>query len=75
MYPAQDYFQVNRTTGVISLVRDLRTDSLNLQSYTVSCLYLIAKFHFLLHLSVCLVDRFDGEVVMLFFALGIKSYL
>ena len=40
LYPAQDYFQVNRTTGVISLVRDLRTDSLNLQAYTVSYLYL-----------------------------------
>jgi len=40
-YPSGSFFQVNRTTGLIELVRDLRMDSLRTKEYTVC-----KHFHF-----------------------------
>ena len=36
VYPAPDFFAINPSTGSVSVKRDLRLDSLQLNSYTVS---------------------------------------
>ncbi len=40
-YPAPDFFGINERTGAIYISRDLRLDSLQLNSYTVSQLKVI----------------------------------
>ena len=35
-YPAPDFFTVDAESGVVSIKRDLRVDSLQLNAYTVS---------------------------------------
>jgi hypothetical protein len=35
-YPSEDYFEVNATNGLVTLKRDIKTDYLQLTSYTVS---------------------------------------
>ncbi len=43
-YPAPDFFGINERTGAIYISRDLRLDSLQLNSYTVSQFILIFLF-------------------------------
>ena len=38
-YPAPDFFQLDPLSGEVTIVRDLRLDSLLLNSYTVSRLW------------------------------------
>lgn len=35
MYPAEDYFSVDPSSGTVSLIRDLKSDPSGLQTYTV----------------------------------------
>lgn len=35
MYPAEDYFSVDPSSGRVSLIRDLKSDPSGLQTYTL----------------------------------------
>lgn len=49
-YPAENFFAVNRSTGAVTLIKDIDQDALLLSTYTVSHLiniYIFASLKFL----------------------------
>lgn len=66
-YPAPDFFSIERNTGMIYLVKDLREDSLQLNSYEVRPLVLSSSY-ISLHLSLSLqlsIIAYDASTVQI----------